>query len=596
MMFLGTEPMKKFLLLLLLGMGAALHAGGVLRTGAGGAVKSLDPALADDLAGRDLVALCYDTLVQYDYLARPYRLKPSMLAKMPELSADRRSYTFELRDDLYFVPEPGHRPEKVTSEDVKFSILRIADARVHSPVYWLYRGRIAGIGRFREKTADAKAGDMRMYDEPVPGIVIHSPRKFTLTLEKPDAGFLYLLAMPNAGVVSRRAAERRGQRSLARRPAGSGPFILRDWIPNLRLRFDRNPGYREEYFPEAANPRERRRKLPLLDGVEILQIRQALTGWMLFLQGGLDCNALDKDNCDTLAGNGELNPALAARGIVLDKIPEFEIRYIGFNFRDPVLGRNRKLREALRAAYDIPRRIRHAAGLLIPAAGPIPSGVGGYVPAPPAKSPAWDEAAKLLAEAGYPGGVDPATGRPLKLTFDQGGSSAGHRQMGELAADDFRKLGIELIPELNSRPRFVEKLRRGRFQLFRYSWIGDYPDGENFLQLFYSRNIGSCNYCGFSDPEFDAMYERALAMPAGPERAALYTKMVALLNDRCVWIWEGFPVSYMLRYDYLENSVPHDFSFTRWKYLSVNAARRAAIKRRLRPLTLSELSGRSEVR
>ena len=81
--------MKKFLLLLLLGAGAALYASGVLRTGAGGAVKSLDPALADDLAGRDLVALCYDTLVQYDYLARPYRLKPSMLAAavLPEMAA-----------------------------------------------------------------------------------------------------------------------------------------------------------------------------------------------------------------------------------------------------------------------------------------------------------------------------------------------------------------------------------------------------------------------------------------------------------------------------------------------------------------------------
>ena len=85
-------------------------------------------------------------------------------------------------------------------------------------------------------------------------------------------------------------------------------------------------------------------------------------------------------------------------------------------------------------------------------------------------------------------------------------------------------------------------------------------------------------------------------MPAGPERTALYEKMVRLLNDRCVWIWEGFPVSYMLRYDYLENSVPHDFSFTRWKYLSVNAARRAEIKRKLRPLSLSELSGRREVK
>ncbi|MCI5779261.1 MAG: ABC transporter substrate-binding protein [Lentisphaeria bacterium] len=570
-----------------------LHAGGVLRTGAGGAVKSLDPALADDLAGRDLAALCYDTLVQYDYLARPYRLAPSMITAMPEVSDDRRSYTFELRGDLFFAAGPGERPEPLTAEDVKFSILRIADARIHSPVYWIYRDRIAGIGQFRAATARLAPEDMSVYDSDIPGIRIHSPRKFTLTLDRPDPGFLYLLAMPNAGVVSRRAVLERGQRSLARRPAGSGPFMLKEWIPNLRLRFVRNPGYREEYFPRADSPGDRKRKLPLLDGVEILQIRQPMTAWMLFLQGNLDCNAVDKDNRDTIAGDGELNPALAARGVVMEKIPEFEIRYVGFNFRDPKLGGNLKLRQALREAYDIRRRVEHAAHLLLPAAGPIPAGVGGHVPAAPARHPDREAARTLLAEAGYPGGIDPETGEALHFDFDQGGSSVGHRQLGELAADDWRHIGIRISPMLNSRPRFADKLRRGRFQIFRYSWIGDYPDGGNFLQLFYSGNIGSCNYCGFSDPEFDAMFERSLTLSDGPERTALYEAMVKLLNDRCVWIWEGFPISCVLRYDYLENSVPHDFSFVRWKYLSINEPLRAERRRRLRPLSFAELSGRA---
>ena len=72
----------------------------ILYSAAGGTVKSLDPAFADDLASRDLTALCYDTLVQYDYLERPYKLKPSMLRKMPDISADGKSYICELRDDL----------------------------------------------------------------------------------------------------------------------------------------------------------------------------------------------------------------------------------------------------------------------------------------------------------------------------------------------------------------------------------------------------------------------------------------------------------------------------------------------------------------
>ena len=76
-----------------------------------------------------------------------------------------------------------------------------------------------------------------------------------------------------------------------------------------------------------------------------------------------------------------------------------------------------------------------------------------------------------------------------------------------------------------------------------------------------------------------------------PERTALYEKMVRLLDAKCVWIWEGFPITCRLRYDYLENSLPHDFSFTRWKYLSIDEARRAAVKRTLRPLSPGELAG-----
>jgi ABC-type oligopeptide transport system substrate-binding subunit len=163
--------------------------------------------------------------------------------------------------------------------------------------------------------------------------------------------------------------------------------------------------------------------------------------------------------------------------------------------------------------------------------------------------------------------------------------------MGELAADDWSKLGISIISALNSRPRFADKLRRGKFQIFRYSWIGDYPDGANFLQLFYSGNIGSCNYCGYADAEFDAMYEKALTLPDGAERTALYEQMVKRLDEQCVWIWEGFPVSYALRYDYLENSVSHDFGFVRWKYLSINEAKKAARKKQFRPLSFTELQG-----
>ena len=568
-------------------------AAAVLRTGAGGQVKTLDPVRADDLASRDLAALVYDTLVQYDYVARPYKLVPSMANRMPVVSDNFRCYEFELRSDLYFHEAPCF-PDKdsrrVTAQDVKFSLLRFADVRLHSPVYWMFRGKIAGLEKFRQSTMKASPGDYTVYNQDIPGIEIISDRRFRIKLDRPDPRFLYMLAIPNAGIVSRRAVEFYGER-FPHNPVGSGPFVLKKWIHNLKLDFVRNPEFRTEFFPEAENPADRIRKLPLLSGVSVSQIRQPMTAWMMFLQGKLDYNALDKDNRETLLSGNGLIPALKRRQVRLLSNPEFEIRYIGFNFDDPRLKNNLKLRKALALTYDISRRIQHASGLLLEANSVIPPNVAGHDPEfrNPYLKYDLERAKKLLAEAGFPGGIDPATGEALTLTFDQSGNDTAHRQMGELAVDDWRKLGINVVSVLNSKPRFFEKLRQKRFQLFRLSWVGDYPDAENFLQLFYSGNIGSCNRTGFSDAEFDSLFEKSLTMPDSPERTELYRRMSALAVNKCAWICEGFPVSGILYHSFVENYLPCDFAFVRWKYLNINQPLRNKMVSEFRPLSFGEL-------
>jgi ABC-type transport system substrate-binding protein len=576
---------------------AAAVSGAPLReisTSGGGRIRTLDPAFADDLASRNLICAVYDTLLEYDYDARPYKLKPSMLRRMPEPENGFRSYRFELRDDLYFAADPvfGGKKRRITSRDVLFSFLRLADSRNHSPLYWLFRGRVVGIDAFHARTAACARGDMRPYDEGVTGYRILSDTKFVIDLTGPDPRFLYALAMPNAAVVPREAVEFYGE-SFARHPVGSGPFLLKRWINDCRIELVRNPAFRKEFYPGAASAADRTRPLPLADRIVIKLVKQSMTAWMLFLQGNLDCQTLDKDNSD-LAGGGELPEVLRKRGIRLQRVPEFEIRYIGFNFGDPRFEKNEKLRQALSLAFSAARRIEHSGNQLLPAAGPIPPGVAGFDEK--LRNP-WmrhdvAKAKKLLAEAGFPEGKDPATGKRLKLTFDQTGHTSSHRQFGEITAAEFAELGIELEVVLNNNPRFYEKLRGGKMELFRLSWIGDYPDAENFLQLFYSGNAGGCNRTGFSDPVFDRMFEETLPMPDSPERTAKYRKMAEYIARKCVWIYEGFPVSYQLNHAWLENYTPHDFGFARWKYLSVDTALRDKLKRSFTPLKLSELAGK----
>lgn len=566
----------------------------VVTLAAGGRVKTLDPALADDLASRNMVAALYDTLLEYDYVKRPYQLIPSMLQAMPEISEDGLEYRFRLRDDLFFSPDKcfGGEPRRVTADDVLYSFKRIADSRVHSPAYWMFRGKIAGINDFYAESLTRSGDDATLYEMPVAGLRKIDDLAFSIRLTRPDPRFLCILALPNTAVVPREAVAFYGE-TFAVHPVGSGAFTLADWVRDCRLELKRNPHYRKQLFAGAQSPADRTRALPLADRVICYQVRQPFAAWLLFLQGEIDVSVLDKDNLDLVAGGDTVAPALLERGVELLKAPEFEIRYIGFNFRDPLM-QNEKLRQAISLAFDVGSRIRHMNNLMLKVHGPIPPGVAGYDPGLVNEwlSHDLDRARKLLAEAGYPGGIDPATGEALTLDFDQGNNTAAQRQIGELMASDLAQCGIKLNSILNSTPRFIEKLRQGQTQLFRYSWVGDYPDAENFLQLFYSGNIGGCNRAAFSDPVFDRMYERAIRMADTPERSEHYRKMAEYVTGRTPWIFEGIPIAYQLKYTWLENYWPHDFAFSRWKYLNVRAGERQKRRAGFKPLDFSELRGR----
>ena len=436
-----------------------------LYTTPGGKINTLDPALSADLTSAKMIGELYDTLLEYDYTVRPYKLKPSMLAEMPTASKDMKTYRFKLRGDLYFQPDACFgknddetpKSRKITPQDVIFSILRIGDARIHSSGYWLIRGEIVGIGAFRKESAKFADGDFSIYDKGCPGLVAIDDSHFEIRLSKPDPRFLYALAMPYMSVVPREAVEMYGA-DFAEHPVGSGPFKLDFWRRNYRIEFSRNPRYRKEFFPKAANPPERTRALPLLDKVVCYQIAEPVTAWMLFLQGNLDMSAVSKDNFDSvLTKDKKLAPALAKRGIKLLSIPSFQIHYYGFCFTDLVLGSNLKLRQAITLAYDVEKRMKLFNNGIIPASGPIPPGVAGYDPKLKTLFNTHNvaKAKRLLVEAGYPNGISSKMGKRLKLTLDFGGTSTTHRQLAELFVDDMEKIGVKIVPMLNNWPRTV---------------------------------------------------------------------------------------------------------------------------------------------
>ena len=559
-------------------------------------ITTLDPALAADTESQYMVTAFYDTPLQYAYKKRPYTLECSMLESMPRLSRDARVYHCTLRNDLYFQEAkcfPDRKSRKVTAQDVVYSILRLADPRVRSTGYWLIRGKIRGLETFRRLAGKAPKGDQKVYDKGCEGLRILSDRSFEIHLTERDPNFLYCLAMPYFAVISRKAVEYYGVDSFADHPHGSGPFILQEYTRDYVIRAKAYREFRKEYYPEAEDPADRKRPLPLLDSMVCYLVKQPLASWLMFLRGELDSCALDGENLQALTDkNGRLAPALHSRKIRLGRNPQFQINYLGFHFANPVLGKNRFLRQAISCAVDKELRKELTNGKLLPVYGPLPPGIDGYEESYRGPFGVKDlgKARSLMRKAGYPDGIDPATGKSLVLEFDQAGSGSFHRQNAELLANDLKQIGITLKASFHNRARFFQKLSGGQSMLFRLSWTGDYPDAENFFQLFYGPNSNSCNRVGYQNPDFDRLYEKLRFMVPSPERTALCRKMIRILTQECPWVFESQAVSYMLLHDWITNSLAHDFGFHRWKYLSVDPEKRFLQRKKFSPLRLDELS------
>lgn len=554
-----------------------------------GQPKSLDPALASDYASCVAVLSLYDTLFQYDYLSRPYKAIPSMLKEYPKISADGTVWNFELREDLKFSPDPcfvNDSERIVTSDDVLFSLRRLADARVLSSGYWILRGKIKGLDAWREMTLHAAETDTALFDLSCEGFEKIDSRRFRLHLNAPEPRLPCLLAMAYAAVVSRKATETYGSK-LSEHPVGSGPFTLANYQRDYRMEFQRNPEYRYQTFPQAENPADSVRSLPLADRIICYLVQDPQPGWLMFLNGDLDMSTVDKDHMDAVGPGGTLPPALARRGIRLLTAPELLIYYIGFSYSDPRLANNLHLRRAISLAYDIELRRTYYNGLIMRAEGPIPPGIAGTLTEKnPWTSHNLDSARKEMILAGFPEGIDPKIGENLRLSFDLPETGPSGRQLAEMMVRDMAKIGIVIDPQLNSKPKFLEKNRAGQMQLFRFNWIGDYPDAENFFQLFYSPNAGSCNRTFYHDAHFDSCYETAVRMPDSLERTRRYEEMSRYLTDQCPWIFESHPLSYRLLHGWVENYHDHDFGFDRWKYLSLDPEKRIKTKSNFTPLPI----------
>jgi ABC-type transport system substrate-binding protein len=551
-------------------------------------IRGFDPVKAGDVPSANAIAEIYEGLVQYSYLTRPYRVEPALAEALPQISGDGLTYTFKMRKGIYFQDDPcftnsAGKGRELVAADFVYSLKRLADLKNKSTGYWVFDDRIVGLNEFRDASGGAEPTD---YGREVAGLKAPDRYTFQIVLKQTYPQLMWILTMQYAFAVPREAVEYYGD-EFVNHPVGTGPYRLKTWRRNYGVEFERSPKWKEtgrkEYYPTEGEPGDKEagllndagKEIPFIDRIVWYVIDDESTQWLKFVTGEMESSGISRDNWDVVIDSkGNLIDSLARKGVRLNSSPTLDLFYIGFNMDDPLVGTNKKLRQALTCAFNSGEWVRFNNGRVMRAKGPIPPGVAGYDEKPSPYPFDLDRARKLLAESGYPDGKD-GTGKKLQLAVELGGADAQTREAVELTVDFMRKIGVILNPNYNNWPTYLGKLERRQCQMFWLGWVADYPDAENFLQLFYGPNCSpNPNHSNYLNPEFDKLYEKIRTMPDCPERTAIYKQMADIVIEDCPWIFMHNPMAHGLHHSWLKNYKPHDFPYGMSKYRRIDIAAR----------------------
>jgi len=348
------------------------------------------------------------------------------------------------------------------------------------------------------------------------------------------------------------------------------------------------------------------KRLPFIDTFVFKREAEALPRWQKFLQGYYDSAGVGGDLFNQAIridpqGQTILAPALADKQVRLRMQVLPSVFFLGFNMQDPLVGGASSKTQALRHAIgimlsseDFNQLFLNGQGIV--AQGPIPPGIFGAqsgcegmdtwryrcVAGQPARLSLADANAWMV-KAGYPHGIDPSTGRALRLRFDTAmGLNPDERVELDWMRQQFAKLGIALDVEATDYARFQEKMLRGRIELFFWGWSADYPDPENFLMLLYSKNStvteGGENSSNYSNPNYDRLFLAMRTMPDDAKRRALIAQLVQISQRDAPMLWLFYPRSYLLLQPWVGPTISQGIANNTLKYISLNPSLRVKLQ------------------
>jgi peptide/nickel transport system substrate-binding protein len=475
-------------------------------------------------------------LVWYD---KDAKLQP-LLASKYEISADGKSYTFNLRTDVFFQDDEcfaGKKGRKLVAGDFKYCYERCCNPKTKTRGLWVYRDKVAGADEY-SKDPD-KIGSIK-------GFVVVNDSTFRIDLVAPFAPFLSILTMPYGYVYPKEAVDFYKE-NFGFHIVGTGPFKFVKWEIDKELECIKNPSY--------WGKDDKGNALPQIDGFTVSFIRSPETEFLDFKDNKLD---FQKPTVDVLGQISEDNGILKPEyNFDMIKQPYLNTVYLTTMMNPKMeggknnqLADNVKLRQALNYAIDREKIVKFVLkNKGIPGThGPLPKGMPGYSEDVKGYTYDKEKAKKLLEEAGYPGGK----GLNLKLVFH---NDESQRELCEALQSQFRDIGIDLQIEEMLGASHRSAQNEGKLTFWRANWGADYYDPENYYALFYSKNetpIGP-NTSHYKNAKVDSLYELGLKLTNFDERMKVYREIDKIILEDSPWM-----IVYYNQYIYLKQKSVKD--------------------------------------
>jgi len=532
-----------------------------------------------------------------------YQPHPAFIAENLKLNNQQIDKINNLTDFL----QQGTR--ELEAADFVYQIKRLAHPKIQSPIAEIMKQHIVG---FKDFSQQVKALDKTAIKSiQMEGVEVLNRYQYSIKIDGKYPQFRFWLAMPFFAPMPWEADELYKQPGLKEKnitldwfPVGTGPYYLSENNPNRRMVLAKNPNFHQQYYPSEGESGDKEKgllndagkRLPFIDKVVYMLEKETIPYWNKFLQGYYDASGISSDSFDQAVqfigdGDAKLTDSMAEKEIQLQTAVTTSIYYMGFNMLDPIIGGDsisaRKLRQAISIAVDYEEYIAiFQNGRGVPAQGVLPPGIYGYEENQSGMNPIvydWvndhyqrksiKDAEKLMIEAGYKQGVDPATGESLIINFDTTSVRVDDRPRMNWYRKQFKKLGIKLVIKPTDYNRFQEKMRNGSGQLFVWGWNADYPDPENFFFLLYGENgkvkHGGENAVNYHNPEFDALFEQMRNMDDSEQRLQIIQKMQTIVRKDAPWVFGFHPKSFSLFHGWYKNLKPNLMANNRLKYTRI---------------------------